>query len=134
MHRTPAELNDATAAPDGLPAALRPRADEDERARRANVIITKLSDHARSPLVEPRFLDGARGLALALAGLAAMRANGFAGALADELAARLEPVLAGAEGHVAAVLPALADARAKRRRGGRRAVAPPPPGQARAQT
>ena len=134
MHQTSAEPNDATAVPDGLPAALRPRPDEDERARRANVIITTPSNHARSPLIEPRFVDGARGLALTLAGLAAMRANGFAGALADELAAHLEPVLAGAEAHVAAVLPALADARAKRRRGGRRTVAPSPPGPTRAQT
>jgi len=127
------EPNDATAAPDGLPAALRPRPDEDTRAQRASDIVAKLSDHARSPLIEPRFVDGARGLALTLDGLAAMRANGFAEALADELAVRLEPVLAAAEAHVAAVLPALTDARAKRRRGGRRTVAPLTPGPPRAQ-
>jgi hypothetical protein len=115
----------AIPARDGLPAAPRSRPEEEERAQRVGRLVAQLGEHARSPLIDPRFVDGSRGLALALTGLAAMRANDFAAALAEELARRLETVLSGTEEQVAAALPALAVAQGRGRRGrtwpGRRA-------------
>jgi hypothetical protein len=100
---------------EGLPPALRPRPEDDERADRAARLVARGAGCARGPRLEPRVLEGARGLALALSGLALMRANGFAVPLAVELTARLEPVLREAEAGAEAVLPALAGARGTRR-------------------
>jgi hypothetical protein len=107
--------DDTAREAEGLPSALRPRPEDDERADRAARLVASLARYARSPLIEPRFLEGARGLALALSGLALMRANGFAVPLAVELTARLESVLRGAEAGAEAVLPALAGARGSQR-------------------
>jgi len=103
-----------------LPAALRPRGEDEARADRAARLVAQLGVHTRSPLVEPRFVEGARGLALALTGLAVMSANHFAAQLADELAARLEAVLVSAEEALAGALPAIQEADAARRRARRR--------------
>src|SRR5438477_6232828 len=79
-----------------LPPPLRVR-DRDELAHRARQAADTMSRHTRSPLVDPRFVDGLAGLAHALEGLAAMRANAFGAELAEELAGRLAPLVAQAE-------------------------------------
>jgi hypothetical protein len=116
----------ADEAPAWLPAALRPRPEDEERAQRASRLVAQLGEHGRSPLIEPRFVEGARGLALALTGLAAMHANDFAAVLAEELAERLEGVLSVAEGQGAAILPALVNAHSDRRRSPWRGRSPEP--------
>jgi hypothetical protein len=98
MSETSVAVDAAVAARDGLPAALRSRPEEEERARRAGRLTAQLGEHSRSSLIDIRFVEGARGLALALTGLAAMRANDFAAALADELARRLETGAFGCRG------------------------------------
>jgi hypothetical protein len=99
----------------GLPAVLRARPEDDACAERAARLAARLAVYARSPLIEPRFLEGVRGLALALKGLAVMRANDFAAPAVEELSARLVEVLSAAEERGEAVMPALAGARGSRR-------------------
>jgi hypothetical protein len=123
----------ADGAPAWLPAALRPRSEDEERAQRASRLVAQLGEHARSPLIEPRFVDGSRGLALALTGLAEMRANDFAATVAEELAERLARVLESAEAQLSSVLPALTASQGARRPRGSRKGGPTPssPGQTR---
>src|SRR5437016_4176068 len=70
---TPAEASmEQTSIPQdarqaALPSALRPRPD-DELARRARAALAAIRAHARSPLVDPRFVAGLEGLAQALEG------------------------------------------------------------------
>jgi hypothetical protein len=116
-----------------LPPPLRTSGDRDELAQRAQKAAQDMSRHARSPLVDARFVDGLAGLARALDGLAAMRANEFAPQLAEDLAARLAPLVAQAEQAIDAARPALegkpAGARgsARRARPPRAGTAPPAP-------
>lgn len=90
-----------------LPSALRPRAEDDNLAIRADALVAAMAPYADIARLDGRFLHSLGYMADAVRSVAGLRANEFAPDACDSLTNVLADMVASAESAVAQIQPDL---------------------------